>query len=67
MECKREANLARCNCTSEGCERRGICCDCLASHLACRTFPACCFRSVEDDGGGRSFDRFAELVQTGRL
>lgn len=66
MECKQEENLERCTCGNESCERRGICCDCLASHLSRRSFPACVFpekaRKVAKD---RSFETFAQLVTTG--
>jgi len=65
MECKQEENLTRCPCTSDTCERRGICCDCLASHLSRRSFPACVF--PPDKAEDRSFEAFAKLVQSGQV
>ena len=41
MECKRKANSEGCVCTSEDCERRGICCDCLKRHVGKKSLPAC--------------------------
>ncbi|MHC4457145.1 MAG: DUF6485 family protein [Planctomycetota bacterium] len=43
MECKKEQNLKDCNCSYPGCERKGICCDCISYHLSSRQLPACCF------------------------
>ena len=39
MECEKEANLARCNCSWPSCSRKGICCDCIAYHLKSRELP----------------------------
>jgi len=41
MECKVESNREQCPCTSENCERRGFCCDCLRAHLAKKSLPTC--------------------------
>ena len=60
MECKLEANLAKCPCTSNGCERRGHCCDCLANHLASKTLPRCCFPPDPAKPPDRSFQGFAK-------
>lgn len=65
MDCKQEENLARCPCTSDDCPRRGLCCDCLATHLSGRTFPACVFPA--DWSGKRSFEAFAAQVEAGKL
>ncbi len=62
MECKKEQNNQRCNCTYAGCPRHGVCCDCLASHLAARQLPACCFPDDVERTYDRSFEKFAELV-----
>jgi len=29
MECRKEQNLKRCNCTYEPCPKKGMCCECL--------------------------------------
>ena len=63
MECKKEANLHRCNCSYEPCARKGICCDCIAYHLRSRQLPACPFPADVERTYDRSFERFAELVQ----
>ena len=36
-----EANLENCPCDSEDCERRGLCCQCVAHHRASGKRPAC--------------------------
>jgi hypothetical protein len=67
MECKKEKNLERCNCTTEQCSRKGICCDCLEFHLKSRKLPACCFPGDEEKKHNRSFEYFAELVSKGKV
>jgi hypothetical protein len=34
MECQKEKNLERCNCSYEPCAKKGICCQCIAYHFA---------------------------------
>ncbi|MGM5481818.1 MAG: DUF6485 family protein [Nanobdellota archaeon] len=67
MECQREENLKRCNCTYGGCPRKGICCECLAYHLKMRQLPSCCFPEDVEKTYDRSFERFAELVSENRI
>lgn len=62
MDCKKEKNLDKCNCTYEPCSRKGICCDCLTYHLTKRQLPACCFPKEAERTYNRSFEHFAELV-----
>lgn len=58
MECKKERNLTRCNCTWEPCSRKGLCCECLAYHLSMRELPACAFPPEVERTYDRSFERF---------
>jgi hypothetical protein len=67
MECKKDENLKSCNCSYGGCSKKGICCDCLSYHLRSRQLPACCFPKDVEGTYDRSFERFADLVQTGRV
>ncbi len=60
MECKKDTNLKNCNCTYEGCPRKGICCECLAYHLSMDQLPACCFSNKAEATYDRSFRKFAE-------
>lgn len=62
MECKKEQNLAKCNCTYEPCSRKGICCECIAYHVKGRQLPACCFPDDVERTYNRSFENFARLV-----
>ncbi len=62
MECKQQRNAKRCNCSYEGCSRKGICCECLAYHLGMRQLPGCCFPNDVERTYDRSFERFAQLV-----
>jgi len=43
MECKKETNLKKCNCTYFPCSHKGICCECISYHLQMRELPACVF------------------------
>ncbi|MFH1402660.1 MAG: DUF6485 family protein [Candidatus Altiarchaeota archaeon] len=63
MECRRDANRGRCNCTYEPCSRKGVCCECIKYHLANRELPACCFPDDVERTYDRSFERFASLMR----
>jgi len=67
VECKKQENLKKCNCTWQGCSRKGVCCECIAYHLKMRQLPACCFPSEEEKTYDRSFEKFAELVKEGKI
>ncbi|HCY83797.1 MAG TPA: cytosolic protein [Desulfobacteraceae bacterium] len=67
MECGKDKNLNRCNCTYEPCSRKGACCDCLAYHLKMRQLPACCFPDEIEKTWDRSFETFAGLVNEGKV
>ena len=60
MECKKEQNLQRCNCTYEPCGKKGMCCECLEYHLAMKDLPACCFPDEVERTYDRSFKAFAK-------
>lgn len=59
MECNSKRNLKNCNCTYEPCSRKGVCCDCIAYHLAMQELPACCLSSSAEATYDRSFRAFA--------
>lgn len=67
MECKKETNLTKCNCTYEPCSRKGICCECVSYHLRSRELPACFFPKDAERTFDRSFEHFARLVDSGRV
>ncbi len=67
MECTNEKNLAKCNCSYEGCARKGNCCECLRYHLKSRQLPACCFPDDAERTYDRSFEHFARLVSERRI
>ena len=67
MECKKETNLERCNCTYSPCPRKGVCCDCIAYHLRSRQLPGCVFPDEEEKTWDRSFESFARLVDRGEV
>ena len=61
--CKKATTLKRCTCTYEPCPRKGLCCDCIAYHLASRELPGCCFPAAAERTYDRSFEHFARVVQ----
>ena len=63
MECRKEKNLKKCNCSYPGCPKKGVCCECLHYHLARKELPACCFPDDIAKTDERSFEKFAELVK----
>jgi len=60
MECKKKTNAEKCTCSQTGCENRGLCCQCLAKHLAKRQLPGCCFPTEAEKSYDRSFANFAK-------
>ncbi len=67
MECNKEKNLERCNCSYEPCSRKGICCDCLKYHVQMRQLPACVFPDDAERTYDRSNEHFDRLVIEGRV
>ena len=61
MACENQSrNTRNCTCTYSSCSRRGVCCECLAYHLANNELPACCFPPEVEKTYDRSFARFVE-------
>ncbi|HOQ04609.1 MAG TPA: DUF6485 family protein [Anaerohalosphaeraceae bacterium] len=60
MECKQQKNLKFCSCSYPGCDRKGICCECLQYHLKNRQLPGCCFPPAAEKTYDRSFAAFAK-------
>ena len=63
MECLKEKNLERCNCTYEGCSRKGLCCECLHYHRLKGALPACYFPPEAEAAYNRSIEYFIEVYQ----
>jgi len=63
MECKKEENLKRCNCTYEPCDKKGICCECISSHWKIGQLPACLFPNDVEKGYDRSVENFIETYR----
>ena len=63
MECKKETNLGRCNCTYEPCSRKGICCECISYHKNFGELPACFFSEEAEKTYDRSIRKFIEENQ----
>jgi len=61
MECRKEANLKKCNCTYEPCSRKGICCQCITYHKDFKELPACYFADKDEKQYDRSIVNFIEL------
>ena len=62
-ECKIEKNMQGCNCSYEPCGKKGICCDCLRSHLQAGELPACMFPDDVERTYDRSIERFMETYR----
>ncbi len=56
MECKKLENLKNCPCSWPNCERKGICCECVAHHRKKGELPACLFTEEKE----KSYDRTKE-------
>ena len=53
-------NLERCGCTYAACDSRGLCCECIRSHITRRQLPGCCFPPDAEAKYDRSFEAFAK-------
>lgn len=63
MECKEKENLKRCNCTYEPCSKKGICCECIKTHLKIGEFPACFFPDDVEKAYDRSIECFIKTYK----
>ena len=61
MDCKKDENLKSCPCTYDPCSRKGICCECVAYHLAQNQLPACAFLPEVEKTYDRSIARFIKV------
>jgi len=59
-ECRKPENLANCACTYTSCDKRGLCCECIAYHLKSKQLPGCCFPPDAEKTYDRSFEAFAK-------
>ena len=64
MECNKEKNMKRCNCTYEPCSKKGVCCECLRYHLEIKQLPACFFPDDVEKTYDRSIERFIKTYQS---
>lgn len=63
MECNKERNLKKCNCSYEPCSRKGMCCECVAYHRSSNELPACFFPDNVEKTYDRSFRRFIQTYK----
>ena len=54
----KESNLKFCNCSYTGCERMGLCCQCIQYHRKRNEIPACFFPEQIEKTWDRSFKNF---------
>jgi hypothetical protein len=67
MECKKNVNKSKCNCSYEPCSRKGVCCECVAYHRGNRELPACFFPDEVEKTYDRSFEKFGSLLKGGKI
>jgi len=63
MECQKEENKKRCNCSYEPCSRKGVCCECVSYHLKMKQIPACFFPDNVEKEYDRSIENFIRTYQ----
>jgi hypothetical protein len=64
-QCTQESNLRSCTCTYEPCERKGLCCECIAYHRRYDELPGCLFPPAAERTYDRSRSAFIAAWQTG--
>jgi hypothetical protein len=57
MECKKSTNMQHCNC-SYPCDKKGMCCDCVAYHRKRGELPACYFSNEVEKTYDRSIQNY---------
>jgi hypothetical protein len=57
-----EKNRDDCVCTYD-CDKRGVCCECVRSHLAHQQLPGCFFPASEERSYDRSFRHFVQMYK----
>ena len=63
-ECdNRKKNLADCTCTYTSCDKRGVCCACVAYHRASGQLPGCFFPTDAERTYDRSIRKFVQVMQ----
>ena len=62
MDCKKERNLQKCNC-SYPCPTKGVCCDCISYHRERGELPACYFPNDTEKTYNRSIENFMAIYQ----
>jgi len=55
MDCKKDKNISKCNCTFS-CSKKGLCCECVQYHRSLGEFPACFFSAKAEKTADRSFE-----------
>jgi len=60
MECKKQENLEHCNCSYPGCDKKGICCECVVYHRERGELPGCYFSIATEKTFDRSIRKFVE-------
>lgn len=60
MECKKMENLNMCNCTYP-CDKKGMCCECIAYHRKRGELPACYFSDEQERTYNRSISYFVKM------
>lgn len=64
MDCpNRETNLKNCNCTYPGCEKKGMCCECIKFHREIGEIPACLFSNEIEKTFDRSVKKFVQTMR----
>jgi hypothetical protein len=62
MSCENQkSGASKCNCSYEGCDKHGKCCECVAYHLSMKQLPACAFPDDVERSYDRSFRKFVQV------
>lgn len=53
-----KVNLEHCSCSYSGCDKQGLCCQCVAYHRQMRQIPGCFFSAEGEQSYDRSYANF---------
>ncbi|MCD5405690.1 MAG: DUF6485 family protein [Desulfotomaculum sp.] len=62
MQCKKDENLKMCTCTYEYCNKKGLCCECIAYHRQRGEIPGCFFSADAERTYDRSLKFFIKSI-----